>query len=138
MSKKRDPDMLSQLWTSIQLSARLFFDGRVGCFSKFIPLMIGLYILSPIDFLPDILLPFGVMDDLGAFLVGLQMFIHSAPRSVVEEHRARLSGRRQVNYRQDEPHILEGDYRVQDDYNGYEDYDDTQSNNRAITRWRRR
>jgi uncharacterized membrane protein YkvA (DUF1232 family) len=116
--KRSDPDLLAKFWHNMVLSWRLLFDRRVGGMTKLIPLVMLAYILSPLDLIPDLLLPFGVMDDLGALVLGLQLFIHSAPRAIVDEHRRRMRG-------EQPPQILDGHYEQIDDAYEYDyDYDD--------------
>lgn len=110
------PDLLSRLWNNLMLSGRLLLDRRVGSGTKLIPLLMALYILSPIDLLPDVLLPFGVVDDLGALVFGLQMFIHNAPPEVVEEYRGRITGAgKRKRKAPEDQNVIEGQYEVKDD-----------------------
>ncbi|MEP0763295.1 MAG: DUF1232 domain-containing protein, partial [Chloroflexota bacterium] len=98
------------------LGWRLLFDRRVSGSAKLIPLLVIFYILSPIDLLPDVLLPFGVVDDLSAFLLGLQMFIRSAPREVVDEHRGLGPRRQPGGYTPPQnAQIIEGEYEIRDE-----------------------
>ncbi|MBN1202906.1 MAG: DUF1232 domain-containing protein [Anaerolineae bacterium] len=114
----KDPDLLGRFWNDLVLSWRLVFDRRVAGTVKLIPLAMLAYILSPIDLIPDLFVPFGVVDDLGALLLGLQLFIHSAPPGVVDEYRGRVRraprGDR-VKAAPDEPKVIEGKYEVWDD-----------------------
>lgn len=113
----RDPDMLARLGSDMMLALRLFLDRRVSLGTKLIPVLMVVYMLSPLDFVPDLLLPLGVVDDLGAFLLGIQWFIHSAPREVVDEYRGGRSrtapGTRRVDGRL--PPVIDGRYQVLDD-----------------------
>ncbi|MBN2306192.1 MAG: DUF1232 domain-containing protein [Anaerolineae bacterium] len=104
----RDPDLLIKLWQQLSLTWRLIIDGRVSATLKFIPALMVAYILSPVDLIPDVFLPFGVLDDIGALLLGLQLFIRSAPPDIVAEHRARMRGRSSQ-----EADVIEGQYTVQ-------------------------
>ncbi|MBN1966024.1 MAG: DUF1232 domain-containing protein [Anaerolineae bacterium] len=110
-----NPDALARLWNNMVLAWRLMFDRRVRGSAKLIPVVMLAYILSPIDLIPDILLPFGVVDDLGAFLLGLQLFIHSAPPDVVDEYRQRVARKRRGHFRPDEPKVIDAEYEVRDD-----------------------
>lgn len=142
----RDPDLLGRLWQDTVLSLRLMFDRRIGGGVKLIPLGVLLYMLSPLDFLPDILLPFGIVDDLGVFVLGLQMFIRSAPREVVDEYRgirkptppAQAPGT-PPTVDGGAPYVIEGHYEVLDDgwddYSADEDSDDSAYQNHN-PRWR--
>ncbi|WP_238625095.1 YkvA family protein [Aggregatilinea lenta] len=114
--KNYDPDILSRLFNNLMLSGRLLFDRRVGNGAKLIPLLVALYILSPIDLLPDVLLPFGIMDDLGALVFGLQMFIHNAPPEVVAEYRGQIPGEGKRKRKAAPEHdVIEGKYEVKDE-----------------------
>jgi uncharacterized membrane protein YkvA (DUF1232 family) len=116
MTKRKtqaNPDLLARLWADMVLATRLLFDRRVSGTTRLIPLLTVLYILSPIDLLPDVLLPFGVVDDLSAFLVGLQWFIHAAPRDVVDEYRGIRPRKQGGSYTPPEQaQIIEGEYEV--------------------------
>ena len=70
-----------------KLAWRLLLDGRVSILAKFIPLLTTLYILFPIDIVPDMALGFGQLDDLAVFLIGLRLFIDVCPPDLVEEHK---------------------------------------------------
>ena len=101
-----NPDLVTQLLRQLVLVWRLLFDRRVSWKSKLIPLGVLAYMISPIDFLPDILFPVGIADDLGVLVFGLQFFIQSAPPDVVEELR--------VGGRKTPPHIIDGEYTIQE------------------------
>lgn len=55
-----------------------------------IPLATLLYILSPIDLLPDPILGLGQLDDLAALILGVKLFIEMCPREIVREHLERM------------------------------------------------
>ena len=101
-----NPDLVTQLLRQLVLVGRLLADRRVSWKSKLIPLGVLVYMISPIDFLPDILFPIGIADDLGVLVFGLQFFIQSAPPDVVEE--LRVGGRKKT------PHIIDGEYTIQE------------------------
>lgn len=82
-----------KLFDRVTLSWRLMLDRRVDLTYKLIPPLSLLYILSPIDFIPDLFLPFGVADDIGVFILGLETFIRMAPSEVVREHMSVLKQR---------------------------------------------
>ncbi len=114
--RNANPDLLARLWNDTVLGWRLLFDRRVSGPAKLIPLLIVAYIFSPIDLVPDVLLPFGVVDDLSALLLGLQLFIRSAPRDVVDEHRGLRPRRQPGGYTPPQgAQIIEGEYEVRDE-----------------------
>jgi uncharacterized membrane protein YkvA (DUF1232 family) len=75
----------------LKLYYRLFLDSRVPLYLKV--LFIGglLYIISPVDFLPDFLLPIiGGFDDIIVLILVGKIFLSCSPRPVVLEHVARI------------------------------------------------
>ncbi len=83
--------ILAGLLRQAQLVWRLLRDPRVSLPTKLIiPGMIGLYLLLPIDLMPDLLPLFGQFDDLAVLLLGCALFIEMCPRPIVAEHRAAL------------------------------------------------
>jgi uncharacterized membrane protein YkvA (DUF1232 family) len=73
-----------------QLAWRLILDPRISLITKVIPFLSLAYLISPIDFIPDITLGLGQLDDLAFVLIGLRLFLDVCPPIVVEEHRAAL------------------------------------------------
>lgn len=71
-----------------RMAWRLLMDGRVPSLTKIVPLATALYILSPIDILPDMALGLGQLDDLAILLLGLRLFIEICPPDLVEEIKA--------------------------------------------------
>lgn len=82
--------MFRQLLDRLVLTWKLFWDGRVGFWPKTIPLLSIAYVLSPLDFLPELLAPvlgpLIVVDDIGLLIAGLTLFVQVAPPDVVAEH----------------------------------------------------
>ena len=76
-----------------RLAWRLLRDGRVPGWVKVIPVIGLVYLVSPIDLLPDWVLPgLGQMDDIALILLALKMFVDLSPPGVVGEHLHDLSG----------------------------------------------
>ncbi|HEY7032791.1 MAG TPA: DUF1232 domain-containing protein [Thermomicrobiales bacterium] len=77
------------------LAFRLYRDPRVSVVLKsVVPMLAALYVLSPIDLIPDFLLGVGQVDDLGALavalFVGLKLIRRCAPSAIVAEHLAAM------------------------------------------------
>lgn len=125
----KDPDLLARLWNNIVLLLRLMLDHRVSGRAKLIPLLALLYMISPIDFLPEIAFgPLGAVDDMGVLLLALQLFINSAPKDVLRAYRGeapledeepeqpRASWRSRFQRRPPaEGNVIEGEYQVRDE-----------------------
>ena len=94
---------------------RLFNDSRVPIWVKLIPVAGVIYLLSPIDLIPDFLIPgLGELDDVTALLLSLKMFVDLAPVEVVNGHlRDMMSRARRSQPLADE--YIEVPYRVVDD-----------------------
>jgi uncharacterized membrane protein YkvA (DUF1232 family) len=73
-----------------RLFLALFADRRVSPFAKAMLASALLYVVSPFDFLPDMMPLMGQVDDLGIFLTACRMFIQLCPQEVVQEHVARI------------------------------------------------
>lgn len=75
----------------IRLYWRLMFDSRVPWFPKIVLLLALFYAVSPIDLLPDWLLPIlGYVDDLIILIFALRYFITKCPKEAIEEHIAAI------------------------------------------------
>lgn len=84
-------DAVRKLPTYARLVWGLARDGRVPAPQKLILVgMIG-YLLMPLDLIPDFIPVLGQLDDVAVVLLGLDLFIKSAPSEVVDEHLARIA-----------------------------------------------
>ncbi len=71
----------------LRLVYRLLRDPRVPLFTKVIPFASLVYVILPVDFVPDVIPVLGQLDDLGVVLLAIETFIFMAPQNVVQEHR---------------------------------------------------
>jgi uncharacterized membrane protein YkvA (DUF1232 family) len=69
------------------LTWRLFTDNRVPMWMKAVLLIPLIYVLSPIDIIPDFILGLGQLDDIGIILAGMRFFQSLVPDEIVAEHR---------------------------------------------------
>jgi uncharacterized membrane protein YkvA (DUF1232 family) len=84
-------DVIRRLPTYIRLVWALLRDGRVPAQQKLILAGIGAYVVLPIDLIPDFVPVLGQLDDIAVVLLGLDLFIRSAPQDIVDEHLAKIS-----------------------------------------------
>ena len=107
-----------------RLAWRLLWDSRVPFWTKLIPPAVLLYILSPADFIPDVAIGLGQLDDLAIFLIGMKLFIELSPTEIVRQHLAELGARIQewrVNDGEEEPsQMVEGEFEVMEIEEGKE------------------
>jgi len=64
---------------------RLFRDRRVPILPKVLLVLTLVYVVSPLDVIPDFIPVIGEMDDLVVVLSGLWLFIRLCPPEVVRE-----------------------------------------------------
>ena len=78
-------------WREIVHQVRLVFhllrDPEVPFYLKLVPFIGFVYLLSPIDFVPDLFLGLGQLDDLTVLVVGSKIFMELAPPHIVARHR---------------------------------------------------
>ena len=77
---------LKEFFGQFRLAWELLWDGRVPIITKVVPLLTMIYLLSPVDFIPDLALGLGQLDDLAIFLIGLRLFIDICPPELVSEY----------------------------------------------------
>ena len=80
--------LLSHPLKYARLIFRLMRDRRVPLYLKAILVGAFIYLLSPIDLIPEVLLPLlvGEADDAAVLLLAIHTLLTRAPRQVVEEH----------------------------------------------------
>lgn len=71
-----------------KLALHLLRDGRVPMWQKLIPGLALVYLFSPIDLLPELIVgPLGMLDDVTIVALAIRLFIKVAPEDVVADHR---------------------------------------------------
>jgi len=103
-----------ELVRQFRLAWRLFKDRRVPWALKLIPPAALIYVLSPIDILPDLGLGLGQLDDIAIVLLSLKLFIELAPPEVVREH-LRALGAKIAEWTSEEPTVVEGEFEVREE-----------------------
>lgn len=95
-----------------RLAWRLLRDARVPGWAKLIPVAGILYLLSPIDIIPEAILPLvGEVDDVVLLLLAVKLFIDLSPPGVVREHLRELF-QSVEGTESDEPSTIEVPYRI--------------------------
>lgn len=89
---KKKITFFQEVIQNFQLIWRLIKDPNVPIVLKLIPAGTLVYLIMPIDVLPDAFLGLGQLDDLGVLLVGLKAFVEMAPKDIVSQHRQELRG----------------------------------------------
>jgi uncharacterized membrane protein YkvA (DUF1232 family) len=85
------PSLLRTLVSHVRLTLRLLREPLVPPLIKAVPILAGLYVVSPVDFIPDVFPILGQLDDLGVLLLALEAFLKWCPPQAVEYHRAAMA-----------------------------------------------
>lgn len=83
--------MIRGFVTQLSLTWHLMRDPRVPLWTKIVPIAALLYIVSPFDFIPDVIPGLGQLDDLGILLISMRLMESISPEMVVAEYRRRLN-----------------------------------------------
>ena len=79
--------LLMHIPNFFKLAFRLVRDKQVPLYLKIISYAAFLYVLSPIDFIPIIFLPFiGWIEDVIIFYICMKLLVNLSPPEVVEKH----------------------------------------------------
>ncbi|MCE2488539.1 MAG: DUF1232 domain-containing protein [Anaerolineae bacterium] len=78
----------------LKLLRRLLLDERVPLWQKAIPVAAALYLVSPLDLIPDFLPLLGQLDDLAVLWGSMRLFRSLVPPALIEEHLAYIDGER--------------------------------------------
>ena len=95
---------------------RLMLDRRVPLRLKLIIPAAVLYLVSPIDLLPDLLFPIlGHTDDLVVVILALASFLLMTPRNVLNEYLTGRPADLSADARDSRGNVIEGEYRHVED-----------------------
>lgn len=101
----RDGSAVRELIDNGRTALRLIADERVPAGVKLVPALAILYLLNPLDLLPDFGLGIGQLDDLAVIMIAIKLFISLAPEDVVAELRGETPSES----------TIPADYRVRED-----------------------
>ncbi len=110
-----DVGALTQLIRTLRLVWRLVIDARVPIFPKLILLVAIVYVISPVDLVPDVILGLGQLDDLAIFFMGIGVFIELCPRAIVDEHRRAIAAEAGEPARRADEDVIDGSFHVMSD-----------------------
>jgi uncharacterized membrane protein YkvA (DUF1232 family) len=87
------PALLRTLIDQLRLAFRLIREPRVPVLTRAVPLLAALYLVWPLDFIPDILPGLGQLDDLGVVVFALELFLRLCPARAKAFHESALARR---------------------------------------------
>jgi uncharacterized membrane protein YkvA (DUF1232 family) len=103
--------MLRTLVLHVRVTLRLLREPRVPLLLKLIPVLAAGYVISPLDFVPDVFPIVGQLDDLGIIFVALEAFLRIAPADVVDYHRAAVAEGRRFGPMPPGGEVIDAEYR---------------------------
>lgn len=87
------PMLARTFFSHVRLALRLVREPAVPAYLKAMPFLAVLYVLSPIDILPDLIPMLGQLDDLGFLVLALELFLKWCPSDAVAFHRTAIAAR---------------------------------------------
>jgi uncharacterized membrane protein YkvA (DUF1232 family) len=105
------PMALRSLLAQLRLAVRLLREPRVPLLVKAIPLLAVLYVIWPIDLLPDFFPVLGQLDDLGIALLALELFTKMCPAVVRLFHQEAILQGRAFSKMPSEDSTIEAEWR---------------------------
>jgi uncharacterized membrane protein YkvA (DUF1232 family) len=109
------PSMLRTLVSHVRVSLRLLREPRVPVFFKLIPVLAGIYVVSPLDFIPDVLPIIGQLDDIGIVFIALETFLRFSPADAVDFHRSAVAEGRRFSPMPSGGDVIDAEFRRHDD-----------------------
>jgi uncharacterized membrane protein YkvA (DUF1232 family) len=105
------PFALRSLYQQLKLAIRLLRDPRVSIAIKAIPALAVLYILVPLDFVPDFLPALGQLDDVAILVFALEAFVRMCPGGVTSFHRDAIAAGRAYSPMQAHDNVINAEWR---------------------------
>lgn len=105
------PWSLRSLLLQARLAFRLFREPRVPMVLKAVPVLALLYVISPIDFVPDFIPGLGQLDDLGIALAALELFVRLSPGGAHTFHREAITQRRRYSPMAPTDDVIDAEWR---------------------------
>ena len=91
------PSVLRGLLAQARLALRLIREPAVPLLAKAVLALAAVYLIWPLDFLPDLLPVLGQLDDLGVVLAALEIFLRLCPDAPAAFHREALAAGRKYS-----------------------------------------
>ncbi len=103
-------NMLTEAIRELRLCWRLLRDGRVPAWVKTVPIVALLYVLSPLDLIPDLpVLGINQLDDVAVLILGFRLFVALSPADLVAQLR------REIRTGREATQTVDATYRVVDE-----------------------
>ena len=85
--RNQNSGFFQDLVQRIKLILRLMGDRRINFLLKLLPIAAAIYVVSPVDLIPGMVLPvIGALDDAAVIWLGTTLFVTLCPAEIVQEH----------------------------------------------------
>lgn len=105
------PGLIRSFVSNVRLSFRLLREPHVPIWAKAVPLAALVYLVFPLDFVPDVLPFVGEIDDLAVVLIALQAFLFLCPSRAVLFHRDAIAQRQRFTPMPAAGEVIEAEWR---------------------------
>ena len=99
----------------IRITLRLLREPCVPLIFKLIPMAAAAYVISPLDFVPDVLPIIGQLDDIGIVFIALEAFLKVAPGDAVDFHRSAVVAGRPFSPMPAGGEVIDAEFRRHND-----------------------
>src|SRR3954463_505576 len=108
------PGLVRTLVSHARLAIRLVREPRVPLLIKAVPLLALVYVISPLDFIPDVIPLAGQLDDVGIMVLALELFLGLCPQLPVDFHRNAVAARRPYSPMRPMDDVIDVEWRRED------------------------
>jgi uncharacterized membrane protein YkvA (DUF1232 family) len=105
------PGLLRTLLAQARLAFRLLREPAVPLLAKAVPALAAIYLIWPLDVLPDIFPVLGQLDDLGVLLAALETFLWLCPAAPAAHHREALAAGRAYSPMPAQDGVIDAEFR---------------------------
>ena len=103
--------LVRTLIADARLAVRLLREPRVPALTKALPLLALVYLISPVDFVPDLIPLLGQVDDLGVLVAITELFRRLSPPAVVAYHRSAVTRRQRYAPMPSDDDVVDAEFR---------------------------
>jgi uncharacterized membrane protein YkvA (DUF1232 family) len=105
------PGLMAAIVADLRLAVRLLREPAVPLLVKSLPIAAVLYVVSPLDFIPDVIPGIGEIDDLVIVLFGLKAFLRLCPAAVTAYHREAIAEGRGFSPMMSRDAVIDAEFR---------------------------
>jgi len=105
------PGLVAAIVSDLRLAVRLLREPAVPLLVKSVPFAAALYVISPLDFIPDVIPGIGEIDDLVIVLLGVKAFLHLCPAAVTAYHREAIAEGRPFSPMMRRDNVIDVEFR---------------------------